>query len=59
MFLIVRYLNNIFTMTIVTLATEVVAGALIYVILCLVLRAPFITVVKDFITESRSKKRED
>ncbi|KAF0493147.1 polysaccharide biosynthesis C-terminal domain-containing protein [Pediococcus acidilactici] len=59
MFLIVRYLNNIFTMTIVTLATEVIAGALIYVILCLVLRAPFITVVKDFITESRSKKRED
>lgn len=59
MFLIVRYLNNIFTMTIVTLATEVVAGALIYVILCLVLRAPFITVVKDFITEYRSKKRED
>ena len=59
MFLVVRYLNNILSMTIVTLMIQVAFGIIVYSILIFLLKAPFLMVIKDFLVESRNKKSKD
>ena len=57
MFIVVRYLNGALHMSIVTLAIQVICGALIYLAIVFVLRAPFITTMQVFI-KSKNRKTD-
>jgi O-antigen/teichoic acid export membrane protein len=53
MFLIVRYMNNMLNMNFLTLVLEVVIGGIVYVSLCLILKAPFTKTAIEFVKDIR------
>ncbi|WP_420223083.1 polysaccharide biosynthesis C-terminal domain-containing protein [Pediococcus acidilactici] len=53
MFIIVRYFNNIERMTILTLTFQVIIGGIVYLGLCILLKAPFLRSIKGFVMNNR------
>ncbi|MEE6667717.1 polysaccharide biosynthesis C-terminal domain-containing protein [Pediococcus acidilactici] len=56
MFLGVRYINNNLNMSIVTLIIQISIGIIIYMLMCFLLRVPFLKVIANFVKDS---KKED
>lgn len=51
MFIVVRYLNGILNMSIINLIIQVISGVLVYSLGILILRAPFISTIKNFVKQ--------
>ncbi|MFV5783818.1 polysaccharide biosynthesis C-terminal domain-containing protein [Pediococcus acidilactici] len=56
MFLIVRYVNNYLNMTIVTLTIQIIVGIIVYIVMCSLLRAPFLNVIMKFTKDMKNAK---
>ena len=56
MFIVVRYLNNIFIMTSLTLIIQIISGMLVYCMLNFLFKTPFLNTVKVFMSEQKKNK---
>lgn len=56
MFIVVRYLNNIFIMTSLTLIIQIISGMLVYCMLNFLFKTPFLNTVKVFMLEQKKNK---
>lgn len=54
MFLIVRYLNSTLKMSIITLAIQIIAGAVVYFALIFILKAPIVATVTSFVHKNKN-----
>lgn len=51
MFFVVRYLNNLLNMTIITLIIQVGVGLVTYILMCLLLKVTFLKTAKNFLRD--------